>query len=217
MSRSLKVDVWTDMVCPWCLIGSAKFNLALKKLPDDVLVEVTHHPFLLNSDTPKMGVNRKAYLEEKFGPNTGAMNERLEQAALEVGVALKMDVQPMMYNTLLAHGFVRLAAPEFQYALAQAYAHAYFIEGLNISDPEVVKSIAIAIGYSAEDAEALLEDEEQMNEHTWQIASQAPAQGINGVPFFVFNEQVALSGAQPIEVFERAFRIALGEEEMPQQ
>jgi predicted DsbA family dithiol-disulfide isomerase len=95
--------------------------------------------------------------------------------------------------------------------LAKAFAAAYFLEGKNITDDALLADIAAEHGFTREAALTLIEDEAE-NDATKAMAVSASQQGINGVPFFIFNNQFAISGGQPLEVFQRAFRVALGEE-----
>lgn len=216
MARSVRIDLFTDVVCPWCLIGTARLDQALAALPDDVAVEIAHHPFLLDPDTPEAGQNTVERLSAKYGGGIAAMQRRVEEAAQAAGVALDLTVQPMSYPTIMPHTLIRSAAPEHQYPLAKAFAAAYFLKGKNITDRELLADIAAEHGYTREGALALIADEPE-NNTTRAMALSASQQGINGVPFFIFNNQFALSGAQPPEIFARAFRVALGEEELPQQ
>jgi predicted DsbA family dithiol-disulfide isomerase len=211
MSKSIRIDLFTDVVCPWCLIGTARLDQALATLPDDVAVEVLHHPFLLDPTTPEEGQNTRERLAAKYGGDIDAMQARVQSVAREAGVPLDMSVQPMSYPTIKPHTLIRLAPPEHQYGLAKAYAAAYFLEGKNITDNELLADIAAAHGYERDQALALLADENE-HETTKALAVSASQQGINGVPFFIFNNQFAISGGQPLEVFQRAFRVALGEE-----
>lgn len=213
MTKSIHIDLYTDIVCPWCLIGTARLDQALEALDPEVKVDITHHPFLLDPSTPREGRNTKQWLEAKYGGDVSAMQGRVEQTAREAGVPLDMSVQPMSYPTIEPHTLIRLAPPAHQYGLAKAYARAYFLEGRNITDRDLLADIAAEHGYEREDALALLADENEHNT-TQALAVSAAQQGVNGVPFFIFNDRFAISGGQPPEVFARAFRVALGEEEI---
>lgn len=211
MTRTIRIDLFTDIVCPWCLIGTARLDQALAALAEDVSVEVLHHPFLLDPSTPEQGQNTKERLTAKYGGDIDAMQARVQDAARDAGVPLDLSVQPMSYPTIKPHTLIRAAAPEHQYPLAKAFAAAYFLEGKNITDDQLLADIAAKHGFDRDAALALLADDAE-NETTKALAVSASQQGINGVPFFIFNNQFAISGAQPPEVFARAFRVALGEE-----
>lgn len=211
MTKSIHIDLFTDVVCPWCLIGTARLDQALATLPDDVNVEIVHHPFLLDPTTPEEGQNTKERLKAKYGGDIEAMQARVEGVARDAGVPLDMSVQTMSYPTIKPHTLIRSAAPEHQYALAKAFAAAYFLEGKNITDDELLADIAAEHGFERQAALKLIANKAE-NDTTKAMALSASQQGITGVPFFIFNNQFAISGGQPLEVFQRAFRVALGEE-----
>lgn len=211
MTQAIRIDLFTDIVCPWCLIGTARLDQALALLDDDVKVEIFHHPFLLDPSTPEAGQNTRERLEAKYGGDIGAMQARVEAAARDAGVALDLSVQPMSYPTVKPHTLIRAAAPEQQYKLAKAFAAAYFLDGRDITDNALLADIAAEHGFEREAALALITDAAELDT-TKAMAVSASQQGINGVPFFIFNNQFAISGGQPPEVFARAFRVALGQE-----
>lgn len=211
MTRSIRIDLFTDIVCPWCLIGTARLDQALAALDDDVSVEILHHPFLLDPTTPQEGQNTRERLTAKYGGDIAAMQARVEAAARDAGVALDLSVQPMSYPTIKPHTLIRSAPPAHQYPLAKAFAAAYFLEGKNITDDALLADIAAQNGLERQAALSLLADAAE-NDTTKAMAMSASQQGITGVPFLIFNNQFAVSGAQPPEVFARAFRVALGEE-----
>lgn len=215
MTRSIRIDLFTDIVCPWCLIGTARLDQALAGLDEDVRVEIFHHPFILDPTTPEGGQNTRERHKDKYSGDVEAMEARVEAAARDAGVSLDMKVQPMSYPTVKPHTLIRAAAPEHQYGLAKAFAAAYFLEGKNITDEAILADVAVEHGFDRAEAVALVNDQEEL-ETTKALAVSASQQGINGVPFFIFNNQFAISGGQPPEVFARAFRVALGEEALPQ-
>lgn len=204
MSRQLKIDVFTDVVCPWCLVGSARLDKAIADLPDDIDVIVENHPFYLDPNTPAEGVIVADMLREKYGREPKEMWERVESEALKAGVVLDLSQQPRMFPTKKAHTITRLAKPlGIQHELANAIANAYFLEHRQINDDNVLADIAVEFGFDRGDAIDAMNDENELA-ITEQLATDAAAQGIRGVPFFVFGEKYALSGAQPDEVFARA-------------
>jgi len=216
MASTIQIDLFTDVVCPWCLIGTARLDQAIAALDPDVAVEVRQHPFLLDPTTPREGRNTRDYLASKYDGDIDAMRQRVVDAARDAGIDLDLSVQPMSYSTIDAHTVIRHALPEGRYGLAKRMAEAYFLEGRNIADRDVLKEIAGAFGMAPERIDIILDDPKEL-ETTRALALSASQQGISGVPFFIFNNQFALSGAQPPEVFARAFRVALGEETLPAQ
>ncbi|WP_108397941.1 DsbA family oxidoreductase [Devosia submarina] len=204
MTKQLKIDVFTDVVCPWCVVGSARLDAAVAKLADDIDVIIENHPFYLDPNTPPEGVVVADMLRERYGNEPSEMWARVEGEARKAGVELDLSKQPRMFPTKKAHTITRLAKPlGIQHELANAIANAYFLEHRQINDDNVLADIAVEFGFDRGDALDAMNDEHELA-ITEQLANDAAAQGIRGVPFFVFGEKYALSGAQPAEVFDRA-------------
>ena len=213
MTRTIKVDLFTDVVCPWCLVGSARLDQAIAALPDDVVVEVENHPFYLDPTTPPEGYDVGDMLRKKYGRDPKEMWERVEGEAAKAGIVLDLSQQPRTFPTQKAHTIVRLAKPKgTQHALANAIANAYFLDHRQVNDDEVLAEIATQFGFTREEALADMRDVLELA-ISHQIATDAAAQGIQGVPFFIFANKFALSGAQPQKVFGMAFAKALEEPE----
>ena len=211
MARTLKVDVFTDVVCPWCLVGSVRLDKALAALPDDVDVIVENHPYYLDASTPKEGLVVADMMRQRYGREPTEMWERVESEARKSGIALQLAKQPRMYPTAKAHTLTRLAKPlGNQHEFANAIADAYFLDHRDIHDDNVLADLAVEFGFDRGDALDAMNDENELA-ITEQLATQATQQGIKGVPFFVFGEKYALSGAQPQEVFEHALAQSLAE------
>lgn len=211
MTKQLKIDVFTDVVCPWCIVGSARLDKAVAALPDDVEVVIENHPFYLDPNTPAEGVVVADMLREKYGSDPKAMWARVEGEAAKAGVTLDLSQQPRMFPTRKAHTITRLSKPlGIQHELANAIANAYFLEHRQINDDNILADIAVEFGWDRGDALDAMADENELA-ITEQLATDAAAQGIRGVPFFIFGEKYALSGAQPDEVFERALAQTLAE------
>ncbi len=209
MARTIKIDLFTDTVCPWCLVGAERLDRAIAALPDDVVVEVENHPFYLDPTTPEEGVVVADMLREKYGRDPNEMWERVESEARKSGIALDLSKQPRSFPTRKGHTLVRLAkAKGTQHALANAIAWAYFMDHQLINDDDVLAGIAEKHGFTRDEALAAVRDERELA-ITHQQAIAAAQQGIQGVPFFVFDNKFALSGCQPQEMFERAFEYAL--------
>ena len=211
MAKLLKIDVFTDVVCPWCLVGSARLDKAIADLPNDIEVVVENHPFYLDPNTPTEGVDVAEMLREKYGRDPQEMWARVESEAKKAGIELDLSRQPRMFPTKKVHTITRLAKPlGIQHELANAIASAYFLEHRQINDDNVLADIAVQYGFDRGDAIDAMNDENELA-ITEQLANDAAAQGIRGVPFFVFGEKYALSGAQPDEVFERALQQTISE------
>lgn len=211
MTKLLKIDVFTDVVCPWCLVGSARLDQAIAKLPDIVEVVVDNHPFYLDPNVPQEGVDVGEMLKQKYGREPSEMWERVESEALKAGITLDLSRQPRMFNTAKAHTITRLSKPNGnQHELANAIAEAYFLGHRQINDDNVLADIAVEFGWDRGDALDAINDENELS-ITAQLAASAAQQGIRGVPFFVFGEKYALSGAQPDEVFDQVLEKTLSE------
>lgn len=209
MTRQLKIDVFTDVVCPWCLVGSARLDQALAALPDDVEVNVENHPFYLDPNVPPEGVDVGEMLRQRYGRDPKEVWARVEGEAAKSGITLDLSRQPRMFNTAKAHTLTRLSRDNGnQHELANAIAAAYFLEHRQINDDNVLADIAAAHGWDRGDALDAMNDAHELAV-TAQLATDAAAQGIRGVPFFIFAEKYALSGAQPDAVFHDALEKAL--------
>ena len=203
--RKIKIDLWTDVVCPWCLIGSARLDRAIAELPPGVSVEVENHPFYLDPNTPSEGYDVAEMLRQKYGREPKAIWARAEEQAKVSGIDLDLSQQPRTFPTQKAHTIVRLAkAKGTQHELANAIAWAYFMDHRQVNDDEVLADIAAEYGYTREDALNEMRNPRELEE-SHQLAIWAAQQGIQGVPFFIFDGKFALSGAQPQEVFAAAF------------
>ncbi|MBF0680425.1 MAG: DsbA family oxidoreductase [Devosia sp.] len=211
MTKLLKIDVFTDVVCPWCLVGSERLDQAVARLGDDVEVVIENHPFYLDPTVPPEGVDVGEMLRTKYGRDPKEMWERVESEAKKAGIDLDLSQQPRMFNTAKAHTITRLSKPNGnQHELANAIAEAYFLEHRQINDDNVLADIAAQFGWDRGDALDAMNDPDLLKA-TEQIAKDAAQQGIRGVPFFVFGEKYALSGAQPDEVFDQALQKTLSE------
>jgi predicted DsbA family dithiol-disulfide isomerase len=199
MSEPETIDVISDVVCPWCYIGKRHLEAALDKLPVNERPLVRWHPFQLNPDLPAAGVDRRSYLEENFGgaERAATIYDRVRAAGREAGLALDFDRIERQPNTLDAHRLIAWAQASGRDVepLVEALFKAYFIEGRYIGDRKVLADVAGEAGFDAEASLEMLEG---------QTASAAIAEmdlrtrqsGIGGVPFFIFNEKIAVSGAQ---------------------
>ena len=211
MAKLLKIDVFTDVVCPWCLVGSARLDAALANLPDDVDVVVENHPFYLDPTVPPEGLDVGEMLRAKYGRDRKEMWARVESEAAKAGTVVDLSKQPRMFNTAKAHTLTRLSKGNGnQHELANAIAEAYFLAHRQINDDNVLADIAAEHGWDRGDALDAINDETELAV-TADLATSAAQQGIRGVPFFVFGEKYALSGAQPAEVFAQALDKTISE------
>ncbi len=205
--QPLPIDVVSDVVCPWCFIGHRRLQQTLGALP--IEARVTFRPFLLDPTTPPEGEDLRERLRRKYGGDPDKMFARVEQAARSSGIELDFSRIRRSCSTVDAHTLLRHAIGRgTQSALADALFTAYFQEGRDIGARDVLRALASQHGFTAEEVDALLSDPSERAE-TRAEAEGMSAQGISGVPFFVFDERLAVSGAQPPEVLRGAIEQAL--------
>jgi len=206
MLGAFTIDVVSDVVCPWCYIGKRRLEAALARLREsepDLPIQVRWHPFQLNPDLPAEGIDRRQYVETKFGGPERARQvyARVGAAGETVGIPFAFDAIQRQPNTLDAHRLVAWAQsrnegdPE---ALVEALFRAYFLEGRYVGDREELVRLAEAAGYDPTDARAFL-DSDEMKDAIADADRRARTMGISGVPFFIFGGKTALSGAQEPE------------------
>ena len=203
MLGAVVVDVVSDVVCPWCYIGKRRLEAAIAQLREsnpDLPFDVRWHPFQLNPDLPAEGVDRRAYLERKFGGAERAKQiyERVTAAGKSVGIPFDFDAIERQPNTLLAHRLVAWAQSRQEGdadALVEGLFRANFIEGRYVGSVDELVAIAVAAGYDPTDARNFLESDD-LTDVVAQADRRARETGIGGVPFFIFDGKTALSGAQ---------------------
>lgn len=198
----LQVDIVSDFVCPWCLIGSRRLATAIASRPD-LEVKLTYRPFLLDASTPEDGVDLRGWLKKKYG-DPEPMFRRVEKVAQESGIPLDFSKVRRSVSTLRAHTLVRHALEKgTQSALATALFDAYFLEGRDISSMDVLIDLGTAHGFDRDEVVALLERPEE-KKITQEEARQNAEAGITGVPFTIVGERIAVPGAQAVDVFQKA-------------
>lgn len=203
----LDIQLVSDVVCPWCFIGHRQLERALDGL--DLDVTLTFLPFLLDPNTPAEGVDLRERLRRKYGGDPEQMFGRVEAAARSAGLTLDFSRVRRACNTVGAHTLLRHAlARGTQRALAQALFGAYFGDGRDIGAVDVLVEVAAAHGFTADEARALVTDTRELDTTRTQ-ARELAEQGISGVPFFVFQDRYAVSGAQPPEVLRQVIARAL--------
>jgi len=201
---ALQIDVISDVVCPWCYIGKRRLARALdlygEKNHAGDAPKVTWHPFQLNPDMPKNGVDRGEYLERKFGGRSTEIYARVSAVGAEVGIPFAFDKVVRQPNTLAAHGLIALGGNVGkQDEVVEALFRAYFIDGRDLTANETLSEIACAAGLAREEVDACLSSA-QAREHVQAEDSEARRMNVEGVPFFIFNHRCAVSGAHDPEV-----------------
>ena len=211
------MDVTSDVICPWCYIGKRRLEKAIAAHAGRGDVRVRWHAFQLNPQMPKEGVNRREYRTAKFGSweRSLALDAQVAAAGRAEGIPFAHDKIERTPNTLDAHRLIWLAEKEgVQDAVVEALFRAYFTEGRDFSDRQTLLDGVAAAGLDRGRAEAELDTDEGLAAVRAEEA-EAHRLGVQGVPFFIVNEKVALSGAQEpkafLEAFERASDAPHGE------
>src|SRR4029078_254894 len=178
----LEIDVFADVVCPWCFLGAERRDGVLASFAHPV--RVIHHPFFLNPDTPPEGDDVPARLRRKYGVAPEQLWARLEAEARKSDLALDLSKQRWSYPTARAHTLLRHAAAKgTQRALVKAFYQAYFQDARNIHDPETLADIAAPHGFTADEVTQLPTNEVELAA-TREEAQAAVAAGVDGVPLF---------------------------------
>jgi predicted DsbA family dithiol-disulfide isomerase len=213
----MRIEIWSDVVCPWCYIGKRRFEQALADFPGRDEVEVVYRSFELDPRAPDRGTESVVEaLGRKYGGGAPAgrrMVDQVSQAATEVG--LDFDFADATHNrTLDAHRLLHLAllegGPALQARLKEAFLAAYFTQGRSMGDLVVLRQVASAVGLDPQRVDEVLASDE-FSQDVRDDIDQARAFGISGVPFFVVDEKLGVSGAQPVEVFAQTLEQAWAE------
>jgi predicted DsbA family dithiol-disulfide isomerase len=207
--KRLRVDVWSDIACPWCYVGKRRLEAALKKLPFADEVEVVWRAFELDPAAPAERPTAKSYaarLGEKYGTSESAANgmiARMTDVAKEDGLDFRFDrIRPG--NTFDAHRLLHLAKERgVQDAVKERFLRAYMTEGEPIGSKEALASLAVSAGVDADEVSTLLAGD-QFAKEVREDETEATELGIRGVPFFVIAGKYAVSGAQPADVLQGA-------------
>ncbi|MBX3204968.1 MAG: DsbA family oxidoreductase [Labilithrix sp.] len=201
------IDFVSDVICPWCFIGLRRLEAALEA-EGAASAPITFHPFQLDPSTPAEGADLRERLAGKFGGDPEPMFRTVEEAARESGIPLDFAKVRRTPNTLAAHTLITRAHDKgTQRALANALFEAYFLEGKDIGQRDVLVEIASGHGFARAEARDILEDRAALD-LTRTEAHAMSTQGIRGVPFTILAGKLALSGAQPAAAFRDAFRRA---------
>ena len=209
----LHIDIASDIVCPWCYIGKRHLEQALELFADEYpnapAPTVSWLPFQLNPDMPADGMSRDEYVERKFGRPAHEVYERVRTAGEAVNLPFAFDSIERQPNTSKAHALVELAMQyDLQSQVKEALMHAYFCDGGDLTDDAELGSIATRCGLPVQAVIAQLQDPAALARVAEQDA-RLRGLGITGVPFFIFNQKIVLSGAQPAEELLNAMVQAL--------
>ncbi len=203
----IRVDIVSDVVCPWCIVGYRQLMQASEAT--GIPVETYWHPFELNPDMEVEGENLREHIMRKYGSSaeqSQSARDHLTSVGNELDFAFQWTEDSRIYNTFAAHQLLHWASESGQaQALKLALFDAYFTQGRDVSDPEVLIETAASIGLDADDAKAVLKDQRyaetvRQKEQFW------TSRGVSGVPTMVFDAKQATSGAQGVDTFANLLR-----------
>ncbi len=204
MTQPVKLDILSDPICPWCYIGKTHLDKALASVPDHPFV-IEWHPFQLNPEMPDDGMDRRDYLEQKFGGKEGAVRAYapIVEHAENAGLSINFEGMKRTPNTLDAHRLIHWAGIENkQNEVVNALFDAYFVQTRDIGDHEVLADIADSVGMDAAVVLKLLKSDAD-REDIRNRDSHSRQMGVNSVPTYIVANQHAVPGAQPPELWEK--------------
>ena len=206
--NNVNIDIFSDVVCPWCYIGKRNLEKALKIIKnnrDDLNISVNWRAFQLNPTLPMGGVSRQEYTSSKFGgrENAKAIYDRVRIAAEQVGLTLQFDDITVQPNSLKIHELI-YASKETALTddLIEALFKAFFIDGKDLSKKENIRQIARDVGMSGEVIDAAVGNDNYAGQVSEDL-EESQRLGIRGVPFYVLDNKIGLSGAQPPEIIAK--------------
>lgn len=206
MTEKIKLDIISDVVCPWCIIGYGNIQKAIKELNIESDIEIEWHPFELNPDMSPQGENLSAHSARKYGSTPESSQQfrhEMTQRGQDIGFKFNYFPDMKMVNTRKAHILLDYAKNQGkQTALKLRLFNAFFSEKKDISDIDTLKLEAEAVGLISSDISALLNAKSnhsdiEQQEHNWHKL------GVNSVPTVIINQKLAVSGAQPVEIFKQ--------------
>lgn len=213
----MKIEIWSDVVCPWCYVGKRRLETAMAGFEHAEHVEIVYRSFELDPSAPQHGHELSTgVIARKYGRSEAEMRQMQQQLidlAAEEGLAFRL-FDTVHTNTVDAHRLLHLAlesgGPALQRELKEALLSAYFEQARNIGDHDVLTEVAVATGLDAGRVAEVLASDEYADAVAADVA-QARAYGATGVPFFVVDQKYGVSGAQPAETFSQVLEQAWAE------
>jgi predicted DsbA family dithiol-disulfide isomerase len=207
--KPMRIDFVSDVVCPWCVIGLKSLEQALANAADVVTPDIHFQPFELNPDMPRAGQNVAEHIAQKYGADperSRGTRDLIRTSAAAFGFAMNTGTDSRIWNTFDCHRLLHWAGLSgHQAALKLSLFAAYFSDGQNLGDPEVLVTAAASVGLDAGDARDVLAsgaytNDVRRDEQFWR------QQGISAVPAVVIDGKYLITGGQPVEAFEKAIR-----------
>lgn len=210
----MKIEIWSDVMCPFCYIGKRHFEAALAQIPDADKIEVIWKSYQLDPTTPlEVNYTQAEYLVKKKNfplDQVNAMLQNVTQMAKNAGLDFNLE-QSVMTNSQRAHQLIQFAkSKNLGDEMEEQLFQAYFIDGKNVSDFATLSELAQNAGLDKTEAQQAFEDDRYEKEFRSDV-QEAAQLGVTGVPFFVIDRKYAISGAQPIAVFRDSIQQALKE------
>lgn len=210
----MKIEIWSDVMCPFCYIGKRHFEAALAQIPDADKIEVIWKSYQLDPTTPlEVNYTQAEYLVKKKNfplEQVNAMLQNVTQMAKNAGLDFNLE-QSVMTNSQRAHQLIQFAkSKNLGKEMEEQLFQAYFIDGKNVSDFDTLSELAQNAGLDKAEAQQAFEDDRYEKEFRSDV-QEAAQLGVTGVPFFVIDRKYAISGAQPIAVFRDSIQQALKE------
>lgn len=208
----MKIEIWSDIMCPFCYIGKRHLEAALSQFPDEPF-EIEWKSFQLDPTiVPQPDKNVYEYLAERKGisvEESKQMHAGVVARAAEVGLDYHFE-KAVISNSFDAHRLIQLAKTKgLGDTMEETFFKAYFTEGRNLNDRNTLMELGVSVGLNALDIKDVLENESEFASAVKNDISEAQQIGVRGVPFFVFDRKYAISGAQPIEHFEQTIKEVL--------
>nr|WP_319554954.1 DsbA family oxidoreductase [uncultured Vibrio sp.] len=214
MNNRIKLDIISDVVCPWCIVGYKHLETAIEELGIKDRIDIEWQPFELNPDITEKGENLRDHVARKYGSSredSDRARENITKQGAQYGFKFDYFEDMKMVNTLNAHVLLEHAKPlGLQHQLKMRLFSAFFTEHKDVSNREVLLNEAEAVGIERKPAELAL-DNPQLKREIQEIESQWHQMGISGVPTVVFNRESALTGAHPQESFKQALQQLVAE------
>lgn len=199
----LRVDIVSDVVCPWCIIGFSQLKVAADALGKTL--DVHWHPFELNPQMSPEGQNLREHISEKYGSSaeeSAQIRDRITELGAELGFQFNFTPESRIMNTMQAHKLIKWAGQHGQqHAMKMVLIRRYFTEGQDVSDPAVLRQAVEEVGLNTEEAQRVILDETlskdiREDEHFWL------SKGVQGVPSMVFEQRHLVTGAQGVETYK---------------
>jgi len=205
MNRSqLKIDIVSDVVCPWCAIGYKKLSEAMNKLDDEISFEVNWKPYELHPEIPREGFDKKEYYKIKFGESSGASDKFnfISEEGKKVGLEFNFKKSKNLPNTFLAHRLLWLCrSKDMQDVIAEALFHAYFTDGRDVGNEDELIEISSENGLNKQEIKEFFQTNIGHKE-VLREENRAREMNIFSVPTYIFNKKYLLVGGQESDTFE---------------